>query len=128
VRNNSVIKDNHHAIRWRRQHLLRAYPRLGIQVNKTHDDMRDRGRLMCNLTSLGQSCGDFSPMRGFRVSRRSEGALCCAFDEGRSLGAALQEEAPNRHERLRPKAAVVNVMVKRRDEIASGVDERDERK
>ena len=63
-----------------------------------------------------------------RVSRRSESAPCCAFDEGRSLGAAVQEEAPNRHERLRSKAAVVNVMVKRRDEIASGMDERDERK
>ncbi len=35
-----------------------------------------------------------------RVSRRSEVAPCCALDEGRSLGAALQEEASNRHERL----------------------------
>src|SRR5208282_2153540 len=34
------------------------------------------------------------------VSRRSEGAPCCALDEGRSLGAVLQEEASNRHERL----------------------------
>jgi hypothetical protein len=41
-------------------------------------------------------------MRGFGVSRRSEGAPCCALDEGRSLGAALQEEASNRHERLLP--------------------------
>jgi hypothetical protein len=39
-------------------------------------------------------------MRGFSVSRRSEGAPCFAFDEGRSLGAALQEEASNHHERL----------------------------
>jgi hypothetical protein len=36
------------------------------------------------------------------VSRRSKVALCCALDEGRSLGAALQEEASNRHERLLP--------------------------
>jgi hypothetical protein len=34
------------------------------------------------------------------VSRRSELAPCCALDEGRSLGAALQEEASNHHERL----------------------------
>jgi len=38
---------------------------LGIQVNKTRDDTRDRSRLMCNLTSLAQSCGDFSPTWGF---------------------------------------------------------------
>jgi hypothetical protein len=37
---------------------------------------------------------------GFGVSRRSEAAQCCALDEGRSLGAALQEEASNHHERL----------------------------
>jgi hypothetical protein len=35
-----------------------------------------------------------------RVSRRSEAAPCCALDEGRPLGAALQEGASNRHERL----------------------------
>jgi transposase len=34
------------------------------------------------------------------VSGRSEVAPCCALDEGRSLGAALQEEASNHHERL----------------------------
>ena len=36
------------------------------------------------------------------VSRRSKVASCCALDEGRPLGAALQEEASNRHERLLP--------------------------
>ena len=41
-------------------------------------------------------------------------ASCCARDGGRPSGAALQEEASNCHELLRPKAAVVNVMVKRR--------------
>ena len=39
-------------------------------------------------------------------------ASCCARDGGRPSGAALQEEASNCHELL--KAAVVNVMVKRR--------------
>ena len=38
----------------------------------------------------------------FGVSRRSDVAPCCALDEGRSLGAVLQEEASNRHERLLP--------------------------
>jgi IS6 family transposase len=37
-----------------------------------------------------------------RVSRRSKLASCCALDEGGPLGAALQEEASNRHERLLP--------------------------
>src|SRR5688572_29324398 len=41
-------------------------------------------------------------------------ASCCARDGGRPSGAALQEEASNCHELLRSKAAVVNVMVKRR--------------
>jgi hypothetical protein len=39
-------------------------------------------------------------MRGVGVSRRSEVAPRCALDEGRSLGAVLQEKASNRHERL----------------------------
>jgi hypothetical protein len=42
-------------------------------------------------------------------------ASCCTKDEGRSLGAALWEEASNSHKLLRSRAAVVNVMVKRRD-------------
>ena len=42
-------------------------------------------------------------------------ASCCTKDEGRSLGAALWEEASNSRKLLRSKAAVVNVMVKRRD-------------
>lgn len=36
------------------------------------------------------------------MPRRSEGAPCCATDEGGPLGAVLQEKAPNRHERLPP--------------------------
>ena len=41
-------------------------------------------------------------------------ASCCTRDGGGPFGAALWEEASNRHELLRSKAAVVNVMVKRR--------------
>ena len=40
---------------------------------------------------------------------------CCTRDEGGPFGAVLQGKASNRHELLRSKAAVVNVMVKRRD-------------
>ena len=43
-------------------------------------------------------------------------APCCTKDGGRPSGVALWEEASNRHELLRSKAAVVNVMVKRRDD------------
>ena len=42
-------------------------------------------------------------------------ASCCTKDEGGPFGAALQGEASNRHKLLRSKAAVVNVVVKRRD-------------
>lgn len=53
-------------------------------------------------------------------------APCCTRDEGRPFGAALQEEAPNYHELLRSKAAVVNVMVKRRgkDRVMCGWERR----
>ena len=43
-------------------------------------------------------------------------ASCCTKDEGRSFGAALWGEASNCHKLLQPKAAVVNVMVKRCDD------------
>jgi hypothetical protein len=49
------------------------------------------------------------------VSRTRREARCCTKDEGRSFGAALWEEASNCRKPLRPKAAVVNVPVKRRD-------------
>ena len=42
---------------------------------------------------------------------------CCVTDEGRPFGAALWEEAPNSHELLRLKAAVVNVMEKARGRL-----------
>ena len=41
--------------------------------------------------------------------------MCCAEDEGRPFGVVLQEETSNSHELLQSKAAVVSVMVKRRD-------------
>ena len=62
------------------------------------------------------------------VSRTRRKTRCCTKDEGRSLGAALWEEAPNRRKLLRPKDAVVNVPVKRRGMIASGTGWEDERK
>jgi hypothetical protein len=53
-------------------------------------------------------------------------ASCCAKDEGRSFGAALWEEASNCRKLLRPKAAVVNVPVKRRgfDHVMCGLERR----
>ena len=53
------------------------------------------------------------------VSRTRREARCCTKDEGGPFGAALWEEASNRRKLLRPKAAVVNVPVKRRDLIMS---------
>ena len=43
---------------------------------------------------------DLSNWGGVSVSRRREVAPCCALDEGRPLGVALQEETSNHHERL----------------------------
>jgi hypothetical protein len=53
---------------------------------------------------------------------------CCVRDEGGPLGAALEEEAPNNHELLRTKAAMVERHGKGAAETASCEDERDERK
>ena len=52
----------------------------------------------------------------------------CVRDEGGPFGAALEEEAPNNHELLRTKAAVVKRHGKGAAETASCEDERDERK
>src|SRR5208283_567477 len=48
------------------------------------------------------------------VCQEDAQASCCTRDEGGPFEVALKEEASNRHELLRSKAAVVNVMVKRR--------------
>jgi hypothetical protein len=49
-----------------------------------------------------------------RLCQEDARASCCTKDEGRSFEAALQREASNSHKPLQSKAAVVNVMVKRR--------------
>ena len=49
-----------------------------------------------------------------RLCQEDAQASCCTKDEGRSFEAALQREASNSHKLLQSKAAVVNVMVKRR--------------
>ena len=51
---------------------------------------------------------------GHLVSRTRCETRCCGRDEGRSLGVTLWKGASNRHELLRSKGVVVNVMVKRR--------------
>src|SRR5262249_61595025 len=63
-----------------------------------------------------------------RLSKEVERAACCWRYKGGRLGPVVKGRAENRHELLRSKAAVVNVMVKRRELITSGMDERDERK
>jgi hypothetical protein len=63
-----------------------------------------------------------------RLCQEDARASCCTKDEGRSFEAALQREASNSHKLLQSKAAVVNVMVKRRGSTASCMNERDERK
>jgi hypothetical protein len=56
-------------------------------------------------------------------------ASCCTRDEGRPFAVALEGETANCQKLLQAKAVVVNVLVKRRDDmITSGVEERDERK
>jgi hypothetical protein len=52
----------------------------------------------------------------------------CARDEGRPLGAGLQEQAPNHLKLLWLRAMVVSVEEKARQKTMSGVDKRDERK
>ena len=71
----------------------------------------------CAVKPVGKpSAGN--PHAGFDervVSRTRREARCCTKDEGGSFGAALWEEASNCRKLLRPKAAVVNGPVKRRD-------------
>jgi hypothetical protein len=52
----------------------------------------------------------------------------CAKDEGRSLGAGLQEQASNHLKLLWSKAMVVSVEEKSRQRIVAGVDQGDEYK
>ena len=52
----------------------------------------------------------------------------CAGDEGRPLGAGLQEQASNHLKLLWSKAMVVSVEEKSRQRIVAGVDQGDEYK
>ena len=52
----------------------------------------------------------------------------CAEDEGRPLGAGLQEQASNHLKLLWSKAMVVSVEEKSRQRIVAGVDQGDEHK
>jgi hypothetical protein len=52
----------------------------------------------------------------------------CAEDEGRPLGAGLQEQASNHLKLLWSKAMVVSVEEKSRQRIVAGVDQGDEYK
>src|SRR3954471_13586342 len=73
---------------------------------------RDEGRPL-GAGRQGQASNRLKLQRaGVVLCQEDAQASCCARDGG--TGAALQEEASNCHELLRPKAAVVNVMVKRR--------------
>src|SRR5439155_1101119 len=50
------------------------------------------------------------------LCQEDEKSSCCTKDEGGPFGVALSGEASNCHKLLQPKAAVVNVTVRRRDE------------
>jgi hypothetical protein len=52
----------------------------------------------------------------------------CTDDEGRPLGAGLQEQASNHLKLLWPKVMVVSVEEKARQKTVSGEDQGDERK
>src|ERR1019366_1868199 len=59
------------------------------------------------------------------VSRTCCETRCCMRDDGRSIGAALWEEASNCRKRLRSKGGVVNVSVKRRNKyVKYGLESR----
>src|SRR5215831_9135878 len=80
-----------------------------------------------NLHRTESCCRGTTPLWSEQIVRRRHSDLaselcqedakasCYTKDEGRSLGAALWEEASNSHKLLRLRAVVVNVMVKRRD-------------
>ena len=64
-------------------------------------------------------------VRRYVVSRTGCKTRCCMRDDGRSIGAALWEEASNCRKRLRSKAVVVNVSVKRRNKyVKYGLESR----
>src|SRR5215469_15091965 len=70
----------------------------------------------CNRRTLrrGADRSHLAERDSRRLCQEDARASCCTKDEGRSFEAALQREASNSHKLLQSKAAVVNVMVKRR--------------
>src|ERR1700693_664173 len=78
---------------------FRRSPSQRSTFSTTHPHIRQHSTC-CRKSRRVHARSGLQKMRGFGVSRRSVAAPCCALDEGRSLGAALQEEASNRHERL----------------------------
>jgi hypothetical protein len=76
--------------------ILRVQSALTMSGRLSETAGRCAGRVRCRRRSITRN------WLRVCVSRRSKVAPCCALDEGRPLGAALQEEASNRHERLLP--------------------------
>jgi hypothetical protein len=72
-----------------------------------------------------RNCGGLE-VKFLRSTRRAPRS--CAKDEGRPLGAGLQEQASNHLKLLWPKAMVVSVEEKSRHRIVAGMTQRDERK
>jgi hypothetical protein len=68
----------------------------------------------CPVVAMKRSNDRGAKGMGHLVSRTRRETRCCERDEGRSLGVTLWKGASNRHELLRSKGVVVNVMVKRR--------------
>ena len=73
--------------------------------------MREENQVFSDTAAIFSMTND---VHGF-VEGRIESEPMSVQLEGRSFGAVLSGKASNSHELLRSKAAVVNVMVKRRD-------------
>lgn len=69
-----------------------------------------------------------APRRQAQPPRGGRSKPCCMNDEGGPLGIGVQARVPNHLELLGSRARVVRVEAKRRDTIASGEVQEDERK
>jgi hypothetical protein len=76
---------------------------------------RDISRLMAEREISVDHSTILRWVRRYVVSRTGCKTRCCMRDDGRSIGAALWEEASNCRKRLRSKGVVVCVSVKRRN-------------
>src|SRR6266566_6274038 len=74
----------------------------------------DDGQAACSRRAV-EVDGVASLEHAVELCQEARKRACCTEDEGGPFGVVLQEKAPNCHELLQSKAAVVNVMVKRRD-------------